>query len=324
MPGDFALPFVIAEREIYLSASIGISLTPEGGRDGETLQRNADLAMYHAKSHKLDLAVYETMMGRRAYDRFQLLSYLRRAAEMNELELLYQTQVQLADRRVIGVEALLRWNHPQLGVMSPLDFIPLAEETGLIISIGEWALKEACRQGMRWRRAGHPPVRIAVNVSPVQFQHAGFAEMVAACLQETGLPSGQLELELTERLVMHDVETSVERMRQLRRLGVSISIDDFGTGFSSLGYLVRLPINLLKIDRSFVSGLSPTSTNFPVVKAILDLAHSLQLGVIAEGIETPAECQALEHLGCALGQGYLFARPRPASQVFAVAASREA
>ncbi len=313
----FARPFVIAEREIHLSASIGISLTPEGGRDGETLQRNADLAMYHAKSRKLDLAVYEPSMSRRAYDRFQMLSYLRRAVEMNELELLYQTQVRLADCSVIGVEALLRWKHPHLGTVSPLDFISLAEETGLIIPIGEWALKEACRQGVRWRKAGHPAVRIAVNVSSVQFQHAGFAEMVAACLQETGLPSEQLELELTERLVMEDVKTSVERMQQLRRLGVSISVDDFGTGFSSLSYLVQLPINLLKIDRSFVSGLSPTASSFPVVKAILDLAQSLKLGVIAEGIETQEECRALEHLGCRLGQGYLFARPQPADQVFA-------
>lgn len=315
---SFALPFVVTEREIYLSVSIGISLTPEGGRTAEALQRNADLAMYHAKSNRLDMAVYETPMSRRAYDRFELVSYLRRAIEMNELEVLYQPQVQLSDQRIIGVEALLRWKHPHLGVISPANFIPLAEETGLIVPIGAWVLLEACRQGMRWRNAGHPAIRIAVNVSAVQFQHAGFVEMVAACLHETGLPSEQLELELTERLVMHDTETSVRQMRELRGLGVSISIDDFGTGFSSLSYLVRLPINLLKIDRSFVTGLSETSTNFPVVKAIVDLARSLNLGVIAEGVETQEECVTLEQLGCSLGQGYLFARPRVASEIFPV------
>ncbi|CAM4329888.1 EAL domain-containing protein [Deinococcus marmoris] len=320
----FALPFVVAEREIYLTTSIGISLTPEGGRDAETLQRNADLAMYYAKSNKLGMAIYETVMSRHAYDRFEMINYLRPAVEMNEFELLYQPQVQLVDWTIVGVEALLRWNHPHLGVISPADFISLAEETGLIIPIGEWVLMEACRQGMRWRKAGHPPVRIAVNVSSVQFQHAGFVEMVAACLHETGLPSEQLELELTERLVMQDTGASVRRMQALRHLGVSISIDDFGTGFSSLSYLVRLPINLLKIDRSFVTGLSDTSTNFPVVKAILDLAKSLNLGVIAEGVETPEECRSLEQLGCSLGQGYLFARPQVASEIFSSAARTDA
>ncbi|THF85431.1 EAL domain-containing protein [Deinococcus sp. KSM4-11] len=318
---SFALPFLVAERELYLTAAIGISLTPEGGRDSETLQRNADLAMYHAKSNKQNIAVYETVLGRHAYDRFQLITYLRRAVEKNELELLYQSQVQLAGQTLIGVEALLRWRHPHLGVVSPADFIPLAEETGLIIPIGEWVMREACLQGVRWRAAGHPPVRIAVNVSSVQFQHADFVQMVAACLHETGLPGEQLELELTERLVMDDVATSVERMHELRRLGVTISIDDFGTGFSSLSYLVQFPINLLKIDRSFVTGLSDTSVNFPVVKAIIDLAHSLKLGVIGEGIETREESEALEQLGCSLGQGYLFARPRSASEIFLPAAS---
>lgn len=309
-------PFTVEEREVYVSASIGISLTLEGGRDAASLKRSADLAMYHAKSHKTGFTVFRSEMNRHADERFQLATHLRRALELNELELHYQPQVQLQDGAMIGVEALLRWHHPELGLVSPARFIPLAEETGLIVPIGAWALQQACEQGVTWQREGRPCVRIAVNVSALQFERADFVEMVATCLRITGFPAELLELELTERVVMRSVEDSVRRMHQLRDLGVSIAMDDFGTGYSSLSYLPRLPLNILKIDRSFVSGLDPSSANFPVVQAILSVAGSLHLKTIAEGIETQAERQVLLGLGCTLGQGYLFARPCPAHELF--------
>lgn len=311
-------PFVAEEqeREVYLTASIGISVTPEGGHDAETLRRSADLAMYHAKSRKAGWAVFEPSLNRHSYERFQLAAYLRRAAEKNELEVHYQPQVRLKDQVLVGLEALLRWKHPHLGLVPPAQFIPVAEETGLIVSIGAWVLREVCRQGAQWIREGRTPVRLAVNVSALQFEREDFVGQVEACLRDTGFPGQFLELELTERLVMRDVEASVRRMQQLGTLGISISIDDFGTGFSSLSYLPRLPISILKIDRSFVFGLRTHSVNYPVVKAILGLSESLQLVTIAEGIETAEELKVLKALGCGLGQGYLFARPRPAGEHF--------
>ncbi|ULH13851.1 EAL domain-containing protein (plasmid) [Deinococcus sp. KNUC1210] len=307
-------PFLALDREIYLTASIGISVSPLGGQDAETLQRSADLAMYHAKTQKVGWALFETSLNHHAYERFQMAGYLRRAIELNELEVHYQPQVLLADHSIVAVEALLRWNHPVLGRVSPAQFIPVAEETGLIVALGHWVLREVCRQGMRWLQEGRPPIRVAVNVSALQFDRADFVPLVASCLQETRFPANHLELELTERLVMRNVEASVRRMEQLRELGVSISIDDFGTGASSLSYLPRLPINILKIDRSFITELRRDSANYLVVKAILNLAESLDLLAIAEGIETAEELQILRYLGCTLGQGYLFARPEPASE----------
>lgn len=312
----FEAPFVVEACELYVTASIGLSLTPTGGQEASALKRSADLAMYHAKSHKTGVAVFRKEMNRRASERFQLATHLRRAAELDQLQLHYQPQVQLDDGAVVGAEALLRWHHPQLGAVSPAHFIPVAEETGLIVPIGEWVLRQACRQGAAWQRAGHPPIRIAVNVSALEFEGDGFVETVTACLRDTGFPAQWLELELTERVVMRNVEESVRRMHLLRALGVCISVDDFGTGYSSLSYLPRLPINILKIDRSFVSGLNPTSANLPVVQAILSLATSLRLETIAEGIETEAERRILRTLGCTLGQGYLFAPPRPAEQLY--------
>ncbi|ACO47887.1 EAL domain-containing protein [Deinococcus deserti] len=307
-------PMHVVDRQIKVSASIGITLTPEGGSDPEMLHRTADLAMYHAKSRKMSFAVFRSEMNRRAYERFQLTSFLRQAAEHNDFELHYQPLIRLFDGQLTGVEALVRWQHEELGAVSPERFIPLAEETGLIESIGAWVLKEACRQGVLWQAQGHSQLRVAVNVSALQFERRNFVETVARCLEETGFPAEQLELELTERVIMRQVEESVWRMRQLRDLGVWISVDDFGTGYSSLSYLPRLPINILKIDRSFVTGLSETSPTFPVVQAILSLARSLHLEAIAEGIETNEELSVLKHLGCDLGQGHFFGRAKPASR----------
>lgn len=305
----FNAPIFLHDREMHVTASIGVAVTPEGGTDADTLHRNADLAMYHAKSTKTGFAVYRAEMNRRAYERFQIASRFRTALERHELELHYQPQVQLHDRAVIGVEALLRWTHPQLGNVSPATFIPIAEETGLIVPIGTWVLREACRQGKAWHASGADFLRVAVNVSALQFEREDFVDVVSACVRETGFPPDRLELELTERVVMRNVEESAWRMQQLRDLGVLISVDDFGTGYSSLSYLPRLPINVLKIDRSFVTGLNRSSSTFPVVQAILSLARSLNLDTIAEGIETPEELAVLRELGCSIGQGNLFAPP---------------
>ncbi|EYB67268.1 hypothetical protein DEIPH_ctg046orf0076 [Deinococcus phoenicis] len=317
-----ALPLVLPGRELSVTASIGISVTPEGGPDGAAMQRSADLALYAAKRRKPGSVVFHQKLADQASERFRLGADLRRATERGELELHYQPVVQLGSRRVVGAEALLRWRHPDLGLVPPATFIPVAEETGLIVPIGEWVLREACRQGAVWRRQGRA-FHLAVNVSAVQFGHPDFVDTVAACLRDTGFPARRLELELTERVVMSDAEESVRRMQHLRNLGVSISVDDFGTGYSSLSYLPRLPLNTLKIDRSFVSQLHPASSAYAVVRAIIMLAQSLGLETVAEGVETAEELAVLRDLGCTLGQGYLFARPLRATDPFWTAAASE-
>ncbi|WP_168733548.1 EAL domain-containing protein [Deinococcus sp. Arct2-2] len=305
-------PILVGEQELLISASIGISMLTNGAGDVTHLQRHADLAMQSAKTHKAGIAFYQPKMNRQAAERMHLAQYLRRAVELGELELHYQPQVNLVDGTLSGMEALLRWRHPLLGPVAPLRFIPVAEETGLIVPIGEWVLREACRQAAVWRGQGYETLRMAVNVSVLQFERDGFVQMVAQVLEDTGLYPQALELELTESAVMRNVEESARRMKQLRSLGVSLAVDDFGTGYSSLSYLSRLPLNVLKIDRSFVTHLHQDSSALPVVRAIISLAHNLGLTTIAEGIETQQECDLLRELGCHQGQGYLIARPLPA------------
>ena len=309
-------PMLIDGLEILVSASVGVSLFPAAGADSVTLRKHADLAMYTAKSRKLGKAFYEPWMNRHAAERAQLAQYLRRAVELNELELHYQPKVDLSNGTMVGVEALLRWRHPVLGVIPPLQFIPIAEETGLIVPIGEWVLREACRQGRAWQLEGRPPVRLAVNVSALQFERDDFTQVVARALGDSGFTAESLELELTESVVMLNVSASGSRMEELRQLGVSIAIDDFGTGYSCLSYLSLLPLNVLKIDRSFITELREGSTALPVIRAIINLAQSLGFITIAEGIETHEQATMLLELGCNEGQGYLFSRPCPASEVF--------
>ena len=309
-------PVRVEGMEVLVSASIGISLFPADGTNSLTLRRHADLAMYSAKTRKLGKAFYEPWMNRRAAERAQLAQHLRRAIEQNELELHYQPKVNLATGAMVGVEALLRWQHPVLGHVAPLQFIPIAEATGLIIPIGEWALREACRQGRRWQLEGRPPVRLGVNVSAMQFERDDFTQTVERALRDTGFSADLLELELTESVVMLNVEASGARMNELRRLGISVAVDDFGTGFSCLSYLSLLPVNVLKIDRSFVAELREKSTAFPVIKAIINLAQSLGFTTVAEGIETREQAAMLLELGCTEGQGYLFSRPCPAHELF--------
>ena len=249
---------------------------------------------------------------------------LRQAVDQNNLVVYYQPQVELASGRVVGVEALLRWRHPQQGMISPAEFIPLAEETGLIVSIGEWALLQACRQGCLWQQAGFAPLRVAVNISARQFRQSDLVAMVRRVLRETGFDGRHLELELTESLLMDDVDGAIATMTQLSQLGVGLSIDDFGTGYSSLAYLKRFPIDYLKIDRSFVRDIMDDPNDAAIAATIIDLARNMNLHVIAEGIELEAQRAFLQQKGCRYGQGYLFSQPLPADQLTLLLARQSA
>jgi diguanylate cyclase (GGDEF)-like protein/PAS domain S-box-containing protein len=302
-------PFQVDTFELFVTASIGVSVYPRDGRDAATLQRNADSAMYCAKNRgKNNFQLFVPEINASALESLEIENALRRAMENDEFQLRYQPQVSI-DGGLTGLEALLVWNHPKLGVISPRQFIPVAEECGLIVPIGNWVLKQACTQATAWRRAGFPPVKVAVNVSVTQFMRAGFADAVAGILEETGFDAASLELELTEGVVMNNVEESNRQMRLLRSLGVSLALDDFGTGYSSLSYLRNLPIDTLKIDQSFLDGLDSAPNAMPLLKAIVVLAHSLNLCVVAEGVETEPQLQALRLVGCDRVQGYLTGEP---------------
>lgn len=308
-------PFKVDAFELFVTASIGISIFPRDGRDSVTLLRNADNAMYRAKNQGKNVFQFFTPdLGAAALEQLELENALRRAMGNGELQLFYQPQFAVGGG-LEALEALLVWNHPKLGVIPPSQFIPVAEESGLIVEIGAWVLQEACSQTVTWREAGYEPVKVAVNVSPVQFARADFVETVAQVLSNSGLDPSFLELELTESVVMRDFEESSRQMARLRALGASISIDDFGTGYSSLSYLRRLPIDTIKIDRSFVKELEVDSNTMPLVQAIVSLAHDLQLAVVAEGVESESQMEALRRVGCDKVQGYLLSEPLPAARV---------
>jgi diguanylate cyclase (GGDEF)-like protein len=305
-------PVGLDGHEVYVTASVGISLFPHDGDDAHTLLTRAATAMYGAQERGGNCyRFYSADMQAEALRRFSLESDLRRALEREELTLHYQPQVELATGRVVGVEALVRWQHPRLGLIPPAEFIPLAETTGMIVPIGEWVLREATRQCGDWQGRGLGPLRIAVNLSPLQLQHAGLVETVCDALREAGLDAGSLELEVTESSVVSDQETAVAALRGLRAVGVSVAIDDFGTGYSSLSYLKHLPADALKIDRSFVRDVTTDPTGEAIVGAVVRLGHSLGLSVKAEGVEDEAQSRLLGALGCDLAQGYLYSRPVP-------------
>lgn len=314
-----APPFQIEGHECFITASIGISLFPKDGEDAETLLKNADIAMYRAKDSGRDIMqFYGRDMHVRALERLKLEQDLRHALERQELELHYQPQMDLRRGHIIGVEALLRWRHPQRGLIPPMDFVPLAEETGLIESIGEWVLRTACEQAVAWRREGLPPLRMAVNLSPRQFSRPGMVDMVGRILRETGLEPGYLDLEITETLLMKDVEGSIKILSALKAMGVRLSIDDFGTGYSSLNYLKRFPIDQLKIDKSFVSDLISNQDDNAIALAVIAMAHSMRLKVIAEGVENGAQLAFLQKNQCDEIQGYYLSRPAPPRQIKAL------
>jgi len=298
--------------QLFITASIGISLFPRDGESVMALLKSADAAMFMAKDFGRDnYRFYTSGLNERASELLMLEGALRQAVEMNRLVLYYQSQVDLLTDKIIGVEALVRWRHPEQGMVQPADFIPLAEETGLIIPIGEWVLRQACIQGRKWQQAGFAPIRISVNMSARQFSQKNVVAMIKKILLETGLLAQYLDLEITESVLMHDVTGAIATMTQLHELGVHLSIDDFGTGYSSLAYLKRFPIDTLKIDQSFVRDIVTDPNDAAIATTIIDLARNMNLRVIAEGIEDDEQRQYLQIHGCRLGQGYLFSKPQP-------------
>ncbi len=312
-------PVLLEGQEVQVSCSMGVVMYPRDGDDPNTLMMNADAAMYRAKeSGKNIFQFYTREMNASVEEKLVLLEGLRNALDEKQFSLLYQPKVDLRSGLVFGVEALIRWRHPEHGVVSPLRFIGLAEESGLIIAIGEWVLHTACRQNMAWRAAGLEPISMSVNVSPRQFEEKRLVERVAQALEESGLPADSLELEVTESLIMRDLTQSIGKMRVLKEMGVSLSIDDFGTGYSSLSALKSFPISSLKIDKSFVRELADNPDDQAIALAVISLGHKLNLRVIAEGVETEQQCSFLRENDCDEMQGYLFSRPLPPDEVAAM------
>jgi diguanylate cyclase (GGDEF)-like protein len=308
----FNAPLRLGNLEVRAAPSIGISFYPRDGRDANSLVARADEAMYSAKkSGGNTFQCFATEMSTYARERLQLENDLSQALVLRQFELHYQPRVDIVSGRIVSVEALIRWRHPQKGYVPPQTFIPIAEETGLMLPIGEWVLREACRQARLWQQSGLP-IRVAVNLSAVQFRHPDLLGVVRAALIAQQLPPRMLELELTESAVMTNAESSVAIFEQLSELGVVVALDDFGTGYSNMSYLLRFPIDRLKIDVSFVRGMTQDQQSLLIVKAIISLAHSLKMKVIAEGVETLAQLEQLSSLGCDQCQGFLFGRPAPA------------
>lgn len=302
-------PFLLEGRDVVLTASIGISVFPDDGEDGSTLLKHADTAMYHAKDQGRDnCQFYSSSLTERALRRLDLENSLRRALERDEFFLVYQPQLDVATGRVQSVEALIRWQHPERGLISPLDFIPAAEENGLIVPIGEWVMRTACADAMRWTEEGLD-LRVAVNLSARQFRDPALPDRIAAILKASGLAAERLELEVTEGSLMEDTEATLATLNQLTSIGLRLSLDDFGTGYSSLSYLKRLPLDNLKVDRSFVRGLPFDHDNMAIVRAIVSLARNLGYSVTAEGVETVAQASCLRTLACDMLQGYFIGRP---------------
>jgi len=314
-----AAPFGIDSHQLYVSASIGVSLYPLDARDVQTLTRNADTAMYYAKNQgKNCYAAFLPEMELRAQKRLLIEANLRRALERGELTLHYQPQIDLESGHMVGLEVLTRWTCPELGPVSPVEFIPVAEESGIIIALGRWVLQTACRQAAAWRAAGllGSVERVAVNLSACQTRDAGLMDDIHAILAETGLPRGLLELEITEGVLMENVHANLELMGQMQQAGIPLSIDDFGTGYSSMAYLKRFPIDQLKIDRSFVNDCPGDGE--AIATAIIAMAHSLNMTVVAEGVETLEQIAFLRRAGCDIVQGYYYAKPMAAEQLTAL------
>jgi diguanylate cyclase (GGDEF)-like protein len=303
----FTTPLKLGTDEVFVSASIGVSVYPRDGTDVDTLIKNADAALYQAKDKGRDNIQYFTVdLVESAARRIGLEADMRRALDRGEFVLHYQPLVGLRSGTLLGFEALLRWNHPVLGLVLPEEFIPVAEESGLIVQVGEWVLRSACAQQRAWSDAGYDVRRVTVNISARQFQHRDLADIIGGIIAQTQIAPGALEIELTETLLMSDIPNSVATLRTLRQMGVSISIDDFGTGYSSLGYIKNFPIDSLKIDRTFVRDITTDRYDEAIAAAIIALARSLGLHVIAEGVESQAQ---LVRLGCDEGQGYFFGEP---------------
>ncbi|HRE17193.1 MAG TPA: bifunctional diguanylate cyclase/phosphodiesterase, partial [Rhodocyclaceae bacterium] len=299
-----AEPFALDGHRLTVTPSIGISLFPEDGRDFGTLLKNADTAMYKAKEQgRNNFHFYATEMNIATLERLLLESNLRQALARGEFRLHYQPLVTLKNGRIVGAEALLRWQHPDLGMVPPTRFIPVAEDTGLINTIGDWVLQEACRQARDWQRQGLEPITMAVNVSPVQFRQRDFLGVVARALEISGLDPACLELELTEGTVMHDAEANLGIMTALQAMKIDLAVDDFGTGYSSLAYLKRFPVGKLKIDQSFIRDIVDDADDLAIASTIISMGHSLRLQVLAEGVENGDQLARMIAHGCDLAQG---------------------
>lgn len=309
----FIDPFVINEHHLHLSLSMGVCISPDDGRDVETLLKNADAAMYRAKEQgRNGFQFFTSELSRRAHEKLTIETNLRQAIELSQLDIHYQPQNQLDNGRITSAEALLRWSHPELGTIPPDRFIPIAEETGLIVPIGDWVITRACEQLRQWREAGYEIQQIAINVSGVQLQRGDLVRHILTTCDYYQLSVSDLELEITESILMEDTDSAIRILTELQKHGATITIDDFGTGYSSLGYLKKLPVNKLKIDRDFIRDIVTDPEDAAIVRAILAMAENLQLTVIAEGVEEKAHCDFLQAQKCTIAQGYYFSRPVPA------------
>jgi EAL domain-containing protein (putative c-di-GMP-specific phosphodiesterase class I) len=310
-----AAPFMIAGTEMYSSASIGIAMTGGVPRDPEEILRDAETAMYRAKeSGRARAEVFDSSMHARAVSTLQTEAELRRAIERGELEPYYQPVVSIATGMIVSCEALARWNHPERGLLGPYEFVPIAEQTGLIVPMGIVVMRAACARNREWQESGHAPIKMSVNISARHFGEPDLLESIREVLRETGLAPEYLLVEVTESVVMADPARAAVTLDALHAMGVSLAVDDFGTGYSSLSYLKRFPFHMLKIDRSFVMDIPRDTDDMTIVEAVVGLAHSLKLQVTAEGVETPEQLAFLRTLGCDNMQGFLVSRPVPAAE----------
>jgi diguanylate cyclase len=310
-------PFVVGQERLSVQASMGIAITDGKGDSAESLMRNADAAMYGAKQQGAALEVFDDDIQARVRERVEMERELRRSVDEGDFRLLYQPQVDLRSGEVVGLEALLRWDHPTRGLVEPVEFLWLAEETGLINAIGNWVLEETCRQAAQWREVGpgSSPLRVSVNLSAGQHTDPGLIETVRRVVTQAAIQPGSLCLEITEGVLMRDAEAAIETLRALKEIGVMISMDDFGSSQSSLGALKRFPLDILKVDRSFVSGLGEDGEDAAIVSAVINMAHALGLVTVADGVESREQVEHLKSFGCDVGQGYYFARPRPSEAI---------
>ncbi|MDI9509300.1 MAG: EAL domain-containing protein [Clostridiales bacterium] len=308
----FTFPFVLSTKEYFVTVSIGVAFAPKDGKTAQSLIKNVDSAMYMAKANgKNTYTYFDPDFNKMLTDKIELQSELRKAIENDEFKLFYQAQMDLANKGLIGFEALIRWEHPNKGLLIPRDFMSLAEESGLIIPIGEWVLRTACYQLKEWSDIGYTNFTMAVNLSSRQFKDRGFVQMVYGIIEETGIDPSRLELEITETVALEDLEYTIEIIKELKTVGVSFSLDDFGTGYSAMSYLKHLPISNLKIDKSFLDLVMEDNRDKKIIQAIITLAKSLNLHVIAEGVEKPEQEQFLMESECDVAQGYLYSKPVP-------------
>ncbi|MBU6389870.1 bifunctional diguanylate cyclase/phosphodiesterase, partial [Patescibacteria group bacterium] len=307
--------FLMDSHPVAIQTSIGVALYPNDGTDVQTLLKNADTALYQAKNEGRNIwKLYNAESNYQSLERLTLESDLGQALDRGEFVLYYQPIYQMGTDQIISLEALVRWNHPNLGIINPNDFIPLAEERGLIIALNEWVLKTACRESRKWQKGGLPPIRISVNISNRQFAQANLADRIKKVLQETGLEAQYLQLEITETFAMRNIDVTVERLKEIKKAGITVSIDDFGSGHSSLNYLKRLPVDILKVDRSFVQECGQDQDR-AILEAIITMAHNLNLQVVAEGVENRHQLACLAGLNCDGVQGFLYSEPLPSDRI---------